>query len=138
MKPIDQTIVSSLDGAVHGNCFPSCIASLLEVPLESVPEFQKMDGAWHDPFWEFLNQHGCEFQGTFSFERDGRIRTWDELLALSPGIDGFFICNGTSHRAHVTRGHAVIYKDGVLAHDPHSSRMGLLELKHAMMIERRP
>lgn len=137
MKPVDQTIVSSLDETVHGNCLAACLASLLEVPLETVPELQKMDREWFGPFNDFLEAHGYQFLGTFHFHRDGRIRTWSELLALSPGVDGFFICGGTSHRAHVTRGHAVIYKDGVMVHDPHESRMGVLDLRDAMMIERK-
>lgn len=33
MKPVDQTTF----GAPHGNCLMACVASILEVPLDSLP-----------------------------------------------------------------------------------------------------
>lgn len=135
MKPVDQTIFSSEDGSVNGNCFPSCLASLLELPIDQIPAFQDMsDSIWFEPFCKFLAKHGYEFVDMFYFPMNGN---WADLIKQSPGIDGFFMVGGTSPRSYVTAGHAVIYKDGNLVHDPHFSKAGLTKINYAYMIERK-
>ena len=57
-------------------------------------------------------------------------------LAAYEGVDGFVICGGTSFRDYVTRGHACIYKDGRLAHDPHPSGLGIKDIQDFLLITR--
>lgn len=122
MIPVDQTILSTEDGTIHGNCFRACIASILHIDIDDIPKFESMaSGEWHIPFFNFLNANGYEFMGT------GKPK----------GIyDGYIIAFGDSHRKYVTHGHSVIYKDGKMVHDPHPSRSGLKKLKGFYMIEK--
>lgn len=135
MTPVDQTIVSSLDGTIHGNCFPACLASLLDCSLEEVPPLQDMGEKYIQPFWDFLNQRGYDFDGSYVFN-EARGRNWMHLNSVSQGIDRYFIVGGKSHRPHVTRGHACIMRDGNIVHDPHPSRAGILVVEMAWMITR--
>lgn len=139
MIPVDQTIFSTEEEPRIGNCFSATIASLLEIPLEKVPYFIGMGKDWFRPFCLFLDEYKMHFTGTYMFHTwpSGEERTWEHLLELSSGIDGYFICGGKSPRPFVTSGHSVIYKDGKLVHDPYPSRAGLLDLEDALMIERR-
>lgn len=121
MKPVMQTKLG-----VGGDCFLACLASLLEIPIETIPEFQNMD-AWHTPLISFIESHGCEFYGS-AYGRD--IKTY------SPGIDGYYIVTGGSPRG-LARGHSVIYRNGVMVHDPHPSGDGITSESSAYMIERK-
>lgn len=133
MKPVDQTIFSNPEGTSKGNCMTACVASLLELPIEEVPYFIGLpEDEWFSVFQNFLKQHGYQFSGMFFFTEG---LGWKELLQLSPGVNGYFMCSGASWRDYVTAGHAVIYKDGEMIHDPHFSRMGIKVLEDAWMIE---
>lgn len=48
--------------ADNGNCFQCCVAGLLDLPLEEVPDimdFRKVDLAWHVPFATWCREkHG--------------------------------------------------------------------------------
>lgn len=133
MKPVDQTILSNPEGTTRGNCMTACVASLLNLPIEVVPYWAGMPiDDWFPSFNAFLAEHGYEYHGLFQFNKRG---DWAELLKVSPGIDGYFMVSGPSWREYVVDGHAVIYKDGVLVHDPHFSKMGIKVLEDAWMIE---
>jgi len=137
MIPLDQTEFSNREETVHGNCMSACLASLLEIPLSEVHNLAELGDKWFPYVWDILKRHGYAFHGTFYFNHPKRgERTFHEFYTLSPGVDGFVIVGGKSPREYVTRGHSVIYKYGVMAHDPHPSRAGLFTLEDAMMIER--
>lgn len=127
---VDQTEFSSHAGSTTGNCLSACVANLLSVPLEGIPNFAKLGGAWFPAFTTFLRNNGYNVEGSFYFRSGG----WEDLLVLSCGVDSTFICCGPSPR-FVGLDHAVLYKDGLMLHDPHPSRSGLLELRYAFMIE---
>lgn len=136
MIKCDQTVLSDPIRGIRGNCFCACIASLLEMHLHEIPEFQNMGTRWYNPFRDFLIRSGYELIGTYYFSRPKF--SWANLLEYSPGVDGFFIVNGQSPRTGInTTGHSVIYKECVLVHDPHPSRKGLVSNIDIMMIERR-
>lgn len=48
MKPVYQTILT----APGGNCWHACIASILEVPLEIVPEIQQGESESDADWWQ--------------------------------------------------------------------------------------
>ena len=135
MKPIAQTIFTTPDQSIHGNCFSACVASLLELPLDAVPTFETMGQRWAGVLYEFLFSQGYNFQGTFYTK--SYFNWWDELTQHSDGVDGYYIVEGNSPRAYVLRGHAVIYRDGAVVHDPHASAAGLATVENVLMIERR-
>lgn len=131
MKPIHQTKIINKEGTITGNCFRACLASILEINIDSIPEFENMKaGEWHQPFMNFLNENGYEFEGTGHIHRLEMLKTYE-------GVDGYIIVNGISPRKWVKRGHSVVYKDGILVHDPHPSGDGLLEIKDFYLIKRK-
>jgi hypothetical protein len=125
MTPIKQTILSNPDTGTRGNCFQACLASLLDLPIEKVPDFHEMGTDWADSFYDFLDRNGCYFYGTPSFN----------AIASEKGIDGYVIVGGTSPRGIIS-GHSVIYKDGQPFFDPHPSNDFLLEPQEVYSIER--
>jgi hypothetical protein len=128
MTPIKQTIISNPEGTVRGNCFQACLASLLNLSLEEVPDTRSMrDGSWFPPVWYLLIKHGYTYQGTCSKP---------EELEKYKGLDGYCIAYGKSHRPWVNLGHCCIYHNGQMVHDPHPDNNGLLTVEGFYMIER--
>lgn len=114
MRPVDQT----REGAT-GNCYCAAIASILEVPLESLPDIvaEEMHGRdWHTYVAAYLFKH----HGLMALELDGRLVPY-----VSPR--GFHIISGTSPR-NPEWGHAVVGLFGELLHDPHPSRAGVAKV----------
>lgn len=121
MKPVQQTIIDK----DKGNCLSACLASLLELPLEEVPNF----------VWHFKNNFGDAVQlwlraRGFAWLRirmpkeiktgdDIRFHALPEVLCLatgkSPRGDYFHSVVG-----RITGGH-----NFELVHDPHPSGKGL-------------
>ena len=116
MKPVMQDKLYVPDGIGNGNCFPACLASLLEIPLWMVPPFDQMFGReyWGRRRGEWL---GRMFQMQF-------IRTDGHEIAAMPE---FYIANGFSPRDVM---HSVIYSGGVLVHDPHPVGGGIAEVEY--------
>lgn len=134
MIPITQTKVvvrnSKGDMIIHGNCYAAAIASILELPIEQVPNvelfFEPNDGFWLEIMNKFLALRGLQIETDDRFK--SFHRTIDELdgddysnkLLLK---DEYYFVSGESPRGvkHIT-----IYQNGQLVHDPHPTREGLL------------
>ena len=125
MTPQKQTILSDPSAGIHGNCFSACLASLLDLPIETVPHFSVMGLEWVVEFIGFLNKNGYNYYGCSDFK----------YLPTENGVDGFVIVGGTSPRGTI-RGHSVIYKDGQPFFDPHPSNDFLLEPTEIYSINR--
>ena len=100
MRPVDQTGY----GVSDGNCLSAALASILEVPVEAVPRFVRVDG---------------------------RLLGWLADRALSASVfpagtppAGYSIAVGPSLRFAGLM-HACVAYDGAVVHDPHPSREGL-------------
>jgi hypothetical protein len=123
MKPVDQTHF----GVPHGNCLMSCVASILEVPLESLPVLQiecdvnRLE--WWDVLLDALRPHGF----TALHYPNGT----DGYPAIAPR--GYHIASGPTPKREFR--HATVYLDGKLAHDPHPSRDGLARVERYYLIE---
>lgn len=115
MKPVHQTRTLT-----RGNCWAAAIASILEVPLEDVDLPHPFDAAklnacldgeddddWQAPWWTAMNAHLAESYGVILVAYE----------AAAPPPAGYAIAIGTSPRNR-NISHAVVVKDGVLAHDP--------------------
>lgn len=102
MIPIQQTV-----RGVLGNCFAACVASITELPLESMPNhFKNGDGdveaRWLDEWNEFLKPYGL-----------GMI--WaDAMFSRTPA--GYAIAEMEVQDHHCN--HAVVCLDGEIVHDP--------------------
>jgi len=117
MKPVDQSMPHS--------CWEACIASITERPIGDFDEVAEFRRAYNE---------GSAL-GKYDFSLRER---YDELLA-SIGIAiarmpnfhatripaGFSIANGRGPRGY---DHSCVASDGVIVHDPHMSRAGLLEI----------
>jgi hypothetical protein len=102
---IDQTVLGP-----KGNCNSACLAMLLGLRIEDVPNFNDSSD-YNGAMQDFLAGHGY---GILTFPI-GAI----ELRAFHKG---YGIAAGESPRGH---NHAVLYFDGELWHDPHPDRSGV-------------
>lgn len=105
MIPVDQDRF----GPGVGNCFSAAVASILELPLTDVPFFMTGDD-WYVGFQAWLLARGlvADYYPAYRERPDG----YAILSGLSPRYEGVY--------------HSVVALDGVLVHDPHPSRAGLL------------
>ncbi|RNI26619.1 hypothetical protein EFB08_11415 [Rufibacter latericius] len=119
MIPVTQDIfINDPQGRV-GNCLQACVASICEMELQDVPHFAAMpDHSWFETMCNWLHDRGYGFED-FDTVNDST----DYMLVIGPSPRGV--------------SHAVVYKDGELAHDPHPSRSGILEVKWCASIYKR-
>jgi len=113
MIPVYQTIFT----AETGDCYRACVASILEVPIETLPNFME-DGSNH------FNE---------------KLETWSEALGiiildvipneetLELFRDVYWLASGPSPRFENTD-HAVVYKGKQFIHDPVPDGNGLKEI----------
>jgi hypothetical protein len=124
MKPIHQTTF----GQDNGNCFSACIASILEVPLGTVPNFCKdSTGNWRENTNIWLAQFGLAY---IDIHLAGDLR--DNLVDYW----GYHVIAGKGPRGVQ---HAIVGYKGVPYFDPHPSGKMLLpdqELEYGLFISR--
>jgi hypothetical protein len=121
MKPVDQTLLHDPANGVHGDCFRAVVASLLELPIESVPHF------------------AADFPEAYTAHK--RINAWLRpfgLAYINLGVTGRFLdsvgiaglhheLQGDSPRGH-NAGHCVVAVDCQAVHDPHPDRSGVISV----------
>ena len=120
MEPVDQTIF----GNTNGNCFPACLASILEIPLDTIPNFCATPGDWIRAANKWMSTYGlCILE--WDLAEDGA------LCGMNGLADGaWVVISGKSPRGDFL--HAVVgrYRDDEelgthkleYVHDPHPSR----------------
>lgn len=111
MTPVDQDRFFDKEKGTRGNCLQACLATLLDFPLKAVPNFAEMPAyAWQESMYRWLSFYGLDALQHF---------------ACDPAPNGVAMATGPSPRG--VR-HSVVFLDGVMAHDPHPSRAGLLSI----------
>lgn len=119
MIPVTQTRLHIKDrhGNVlqKGNCFQAAVASIMELPLDEVPNFiEYSDDEWFEKFISFLDSKGYKYNWHYANDEQE--------------IKGYSIGSGISPRAtkdcRIT--HAVICLDGKMIFDVHPSREGVI------------
>lgn len=106
MKKVYQTIVDR----DYGNCLPACAASILELKLEDVPDFNSYGDSWFLTLYDFFYSKGYKCEG------NGRLHK--RKLKLEDSIDGYFIGIVRSS-LFKDRNHTVILNiNGYVVHDP--------------------
>ena len=131
MKPVFQTLFPEEGNPLRGNCFASCIASLIEMPLESVPHVME-HGDWRERTNAWLAEFGL---GTVEVLIDTEGEA--SLYPLPPGM--FVIVTGRTER-HESRLHSVVAKtikggcQWEYLHDPHPNGGFLVTATHLMWI----
>lgn len=104
MKEVEQTI-HTVPG---GNCFAACLASILELPIEEVPNFNAATAGenWCERVNEWLAPRNLHLQGWLhSDESDPRI------------FRGFSICT-VGYADQGDDGHCVVAYDGKIVWNP--------------------
>lgn len=121
MIPTKQTILGK-----GGNCFCACIASILEVPIETVPDFGQNPN-WREETNKWLAQHNMFY---IDVMLPGDMR--DELVDFW----GYHVIAGKGPRGMQ---HAVVGYKGEMVFDPHPSGDGLLpdqELEYGLFVNK--
>lgn len=118
---VTQTILHD-DPKRRGNCLAACVATFLGIDLREVPHFiefgEALNGESEHVAWLAML---CGFMAG----RGRWIVDLDTLDQAEP--DEVVFVAGPSPRGVM---HQVLYRNGVLWHDPHPSGAGLLEVKH--------
>jgi hypothetical protein len=116
MKPVYQ----DLFGQGKGNCFPACIASILEIPIEQVPHLvdNPDDAHWIFEMNRWANSIGLGFLLTFVPEGE-RSEVFFRYFAEAYTIRLGKTDDGGEH--------AAIYHRNQLVHDPTPGGTGITE-----------
>jgi len=121
MKPVMQTIIDRN----QGNCWSACIASLLELPIEEVPPFVKLD---RNGFLE-LAQEWLGKRGLFILRiRMPRAYLTGDDMRWHGIPEALCIATGKSPRGdygHSVVGRIVDAYNFELLHDPHPDGTGI-------------
>lgn len=97
-----------------GNCFSACLASILEIDLKGVPNFQEPNGEWYRNYKKWLMQ---------KYELDLiAITNWNEAENWPKT---YAIVSGTSLRGLA---HSTVYFGIDLVHDPHPESSGVKDI----------
>ena len=126
MRKVDQTIFVG-DSKRLGNCVSACVATYLNVPLARVPHFIEDGIAWGDSADLSSGSHWWTLWMGYMY---GFGLYAVELESPSDGLPGeLLFVAGPSPRGVA---HQVLYRDGVLFHDPHPSRAGVLSISEVL------
>lgn len=122
MKPVFQTRFTQTDG----NCWPACLASFFEVPLEEVDHCHCGKTGWEERSQEWLAKRGLRF---LQLHLTGGEWHWTGLPAGHVCLAGGITENGSSHvvvvRIRMKNGKGFVQQ----IHDPTRGGKGLVELK---------
>lgn len=117
MGEITQTILDPDPGGRPGNCLQAAVASLLDLDLDEVPHFVEHRHDWMRCLRYFAAWHG-----------------WDVWRRNPDRGVPFGIGTGKTVRG---THHAVVWRDGAMAWDPHPSRAGLIRVDDLWSFEPR-
>lgn len=120
MKPVRQTVF----GNHKGNCFAACVASILELRLDEVPNFA-CQKPWEAKMNAWLHERGLHSLTCHFVPVEG------ESEVVIPELRGYYIVSGTSPRATEDEHflHSVVYLDGERCHDPHPDQTWTLDVR---------
>jgi len=135
LKPVDQTIID----VENGDCTRACLASILELEIDAVPNFIRYGASWFKIFWPFLKSLGYEYYGVGFPIGDEYPK--GHIIRDEPNIDGYVIASVPS-RCFENSGHSVVMDlEGLVVHDPNPNKgwqdINVLksgDLQHWMMI----
>lgn len=133
MIPVTQTKVvvknSKDEEVIRGNCYAAAIASILELPIDQVPNvevfFHIDNGYWQEVMLAFLASKGWDLCSDHRFKvfHDENYGFEDREKWLEDCKDKYYLVSGKSPRGVY---HICIYQNGKLVHDPHPTKEGLL------------
>jgi len=111
MIKIDQTIVD----AGTGDCTRACLASILELPIDAVPNFIRFKSDWFFMMKDFLRRLDYDYIGT-GYPHGNELKE-------SPNVSGYVIASVPS-KTFPDIGHSVVMDlNGLVVHDPNPNRL---------------
>jgi hypothetical protein len=121
MIPVTQT-KTHIPGEQRGNCMAACVASILELPIEAIPDVDAVERAgWH--FTNVLSSYLAVHHGL-------TYATVPDYLMGGVRVPGYHVIGGPTVRTPATGiHHAVVGWDGKMVWDPHPARTGLTEVR---------
>lgn len=144
MIPVTQTkmVVKNSAGefVVHGNCYAAAIASILELPITEVPNVETL--------FHIENSYWAEVTHTWLVSKGYDILTDNRFMVFHPELAGrvadnheelraelkdrYYLVSGDSPRGVM---HICIFQNGVMVHDPHPTREGILNHQYFETID---
>lgn len=119
MTPQEQEFVHKPEIGQYGDCQRAVIASLLDLPISSVPHFLQIANGdtiiYYEELQKFLLSKGYAYLTVRAFN-------WDAFFGLNEEI--YHEISGPSPRGNGVH-HAVVGKGGKIVFDPHPSKAGL-------------
>lgn len=123
MIPLRQTEFTDESVGSVGNCFSTCLASVLEIEPEAVPHFTKLHldqyERWIEAINAFLRPRGLVY---FEIQFGDGLPHYEDMLASV----GYHFISGPSPRI-AGAGHSCVAKAGKIVWDPHPSEAGLAD-----------
>lgn len=101
-----------------GNCFNACVASILEIPIDELPDYSQW-ACWHYKYQQFLRNN-------YNYGMVTILNKGTNLLT-----DLIVIVSGPGPRGLV---HSVLYRNGDLLHDPYPDNNGLDEIQEITLL----
>jgi hypothetical protein len=135
--PVYQTLFTGPDNIPdqQGNCFPACIASILEINLDDLPNFCAYHGPdypsrWVPPAWYVFtntwltNNYNMSIVWLEGFKKNNTPEDCIEYYEADGVISDYCMGAGKSPRGDFLHG-VVLDIDGNLVHDPHPLGNGI-------------
>lgn len=149
MIPKDQTRLHRGDKPEErGNCFPAVIASILEIDVEDVIQIQEHynEDDWHVKLTYWLGKMGYDYCSADHFkcfhpdlQHQLRWDTGEDVDEYMERLrneykDQYYLVSGRSPR-NKSINHIVIFKNGIMIHDPHPDKTGIETIENFTMLE---
>jgi len=107
----------------EGNCFAACIACLFEIEIDNIP-FLTDYKDWAE-YLKALNKFlRDKFEVILLY---GEFEHWQEYLENN-FMESYYIVSGDSNKEGLE--HAVVFKNGVLYHNPNDRGCEIINIKH--------
>lgn len=106
-------------GEAEGNCFPACVASVLELPLETIPNFIEQEKETGNHWFWLCNQWLEQLNLALVHLEIPDAKT---LYNAKKWALGYHLAGVTSPR---NLKHSVVIKNGKVVHDPHPDQDSL-------------
>jgi hypothetical protein len=140
MTPVDQDRFYEPDlppDQQRGNCLSAVVASLLDLPLAAVPNFVQDhvdhadeaapddagDWNWWTRLHRFITEQGSRMVYLRNVDSERPVAV-ESATFPDPESGEAYAVAGVSPRDPRIH-HVVIYRDGLMVHDPHPDRTGL-------------
>lgn len=111
INKVMQTIISK-----NGNCFPACLATVLGLKLEDIPNFAMASKGDRTKYWELVKDYLTTIGYKHTLVPFRRVKG-------TPQLNGLVIVIGSAPTGST---HSVVYRDGSLFHDPHPNGNGVM------------